>query len=186
MSLSCSWCDRPRMRPGSAAAAAIQLGESAWCDVMHVLHSFVRPRSIEDLHSQLHSDAVTRRSRRPRSLASATTAVKLVSVGWIGPRIAFGNSSAANLRVSLPESLLSLGLAQLQRQLHRTPLRAPLLLSFWAPSASMCRNWLPPVPPETGWLSGSSCVLSLIPRICTNSQGRPCTPIACRNLTSDF
>lgn len=39
------------MRPGSSAAALIQLGESAWCDEMHVLHSFIRPSVHWDLHS---------------------------------------------------------------------------------------------------------------------------------------
>lgn len=39
------------MRPGSSAAALIQLGESAWCDEMHVLHSFIRSSVHWDLHS---------------------------------------------------------------------------------------------------------------------------------------
>lgn len=149
------------MRPGSSAAAPTQLGESAWCDVMHVLHSFIRPRSVQDVHfASTAAMGLPSLPRRPR-LRRHPTAAKLVSVGWIGPRIA----ALQQICMSLLESLLESGSRSTPTP---TPGHSTPPSSFWASSAPGCRNWLPPSPRRQ---AGSSCALShSSPRVCTQSR----------------
>lgn len=179
MSLSCSWCDRPRMRSGSSAAAPIQLGESAWCDVMHVLHSFIRPRSIETCIRSAHSAFVA--------------FVDLARFDCCETCLGGLDRSAHSVRCRhlcsmflLESPCVSLGRAQLQ--VLSTALHPELLFS------SLSGPLLPP-----GVVIGCHQTpgAKLAARMCAlsqsspespkqRSQGRPCTPVEPRNLTSDF
>lgn len=161
------------MRPGSSAAAPIHLGESAWCDVMHVLHSF----GLGQL-------------RLP--LAAVAVLIALDALARFGDKCCetcLGGlaRSAENPRCSiLHVPSLELGIwVFLQLHCFHSTLHSPSPL-FWAFSAPRCRNWLPPAP-ETSW-AACWCAhptrpQSLAEPIC---QGRPCTPDVSRNPTLDF
>lgn len=122
------------MRPGSSAAAPTQLGESAWCDVMHVLHSFIRPRSIQDVHfASTAAMGLPSLPRRPRLLSPSNCCE--TCLGGLD-RSAY-SSSPANL-LSLLESLLESGSRSTPTPTppHSTPpSSSPLFLGLLCPGS---------------------------------------------------
>lgn len=164
MSLSCSWCDRPQCGRDRRRLAPIHLGESAWCDVMHVLHSFGLGQlrlTLAAVAVLIALDALARFGDKccetclgGLARSAEKPSVQLCSILHV-PSLELG---------SLPsQPVWHLGLATPLHSLHSSLPFASLLGLFWASSAPRCRNWLPPAP-ETSW-AACVCAHPLVPRV---------------------
>lgn len=164
---------------------------------MSCIHSF-GPRSIGTCIRCSCSTMVHHRSRRPRLLRRGT-AMKLVSVGWIGPQIVFGgSSSAADLHVSLLEPRVPASESGSRSPPTPTPPHSTIL-HHTPLFSSLSRPLLPQgvvigchrAPGDLGdKLAALGCGGALSRSSPESADGRvkvvPATPIPSRNLTLDF